>query len=147
MFNLIAGIYLEDSSALLRWGCSRKEALGVGHPSDIDNPRIKWHDKILDGQSCDLVVDLADDAVFGEARALFDTSHITAPDPNELFLYHSLSKYLTEKIGKRPFGGFTPKLGVAPTLSWEHDGCVLKLSAIDNPWGRVGMADLLISKR
>jgi hypothetical protein len=146
MFNLIDGIYLEDAGVLLRWGCSRKDALSIGHPSKIDNPHITWHDKILDGQPCDLFVDLADGAVLDEARAVCNMSHITVHDPHELFLYHALSNHLTEKIGKRPFAGYTPRLGVAPTLVWEHDGCTLKLSAIDNPWGRVGLTDILMSK-
>lgn len=147
MFDLIQGIYLENAKALLRWGSSRKGALVVGHPSDIDNPCIRWQDRILDGLACEIVVDLPEGSVLNEARALFLPGCIPVSDTNELSVYHALSKHLTEKVGTQPFAGFTPKLGVAPTLSWECDGCVLKLSVIDNPWGAAGLADLLISKR
>src|SRR6516165_7056365 len=71
-------IYLEDSMVLLRWGISRKEALSVGQPFDKDNP-IKWEEKILDGQPCELIVNLADGAVFDEARARFHRRHTAAP--------------------------------------------------------------------
>jgi hypothetical protein len=147
MFSLIDGIYLEDSQALLRWGCSRKEALTIGHPTDVDNPRIKWNEKILDGQPCDLVVDLGDDAVFAEARALFHLSHITTPNPDNLFLYHTLSNYFAKKIGQRPFAGFTEEYGIAPILSWEHEECVLKLSVCDGGWQSGPITHLQISKK
>ena len=146
MFSLVDGIYLEDSMALLRWGSSRKQVLSVGQPFDKDNP-IKWDEKILDGQPCELIVDLADDAVFGEARARFHQRHITAPDPGGLFLYHALSKHFTEKIGRRPFSGFTEKYGEAPTLTWEHDGCILKLTVWDAGQQGGPATDLLIAKR
>jgi hypothetical protein len=143
MFSLVDGIYLEDSMALLRWGSSRRELLTVGRPSDKDNP-IRWHEKILDGQPCELIVNLADDAVFGEARARF---YRTTSDMGGLFLYHSLTKHFTEKIGKRPFAGFTEKYGEAPTLSWEYDGCILKLTVWDAGQQCGPDTDLLIFKR
>jgi hypothetical protein len=147
MFDLTEGIYLEGSNALLRWSSSRKEALAVGHPSDIDNRSIRWRDRILDGLACELVVDLPEGSALGEARALFPPGDIPVSGSDELSVYRALSKHLTEKIGGRPFAGFTPKPGIAPTLSWERDGCILRLSVVDNPWGIVGLADLLISKR
>jgi hypothetical protein len=144
MFSLIDGIYLEDSGKLLRWGCSRKEALSIGHPIDIDNPRVKWREKILDGQSCDLVVDLADDGVFDEARALL---HGTMPYPDGFLLYRTLSDQFTKKIGRQPSTEPAGKYDEAPILIWQHDGCILKLTVWDAGQQGGPATDLLISKK
>jgi hypothetical protein len=147
MFSLIDGIYLEDSGALLRWGCSRKEALSVGQPTDIDNRCIAWDEKILDGQRCYLIVNLAEDALFDQVRARFHRNEALTPDHDGLSLYRSLSIYFTKKIGVRPFAGFTEKYGEAPTLAWEHDRCILKLTVWDAGQQGGPATDLLISKR